>query len=146
MTDTSGSDTGASEGEACDAAALPPATRQRLAHLFGDRDAATLAALARYEALIARPGHALGFAGGLAAHWLRQRWPAETAVLDAARRAAEAAADAADPLRRQRLALEAVARSLAAEHAAAEAEVARLGARREALAGVIAALTPRSPD
>lgn len=119
---------------------LAPDARARLEHLFGPRDETTLVALARYEALIARPGHALGFAGGLAAHWLRQRWPEETAVLDAARRAGEAAANTADPLRPHRHALEAVRRSLAADLAGIEERAAVHRDRLLALDGVIAAL------
>jgi len=141
MTDDSVND--GAEGEA---EAVGPEVRARLELLFGARDDATLAALARYEALIARPGHALGFAGGLAAHWLRQRWPAETAVLDAARRAAEAAADAADPLRPQRRALEALARGLAQELAAKESEAAACRDRLAALHRVLVALGGAAPD
>lgn len=121
------------------------AARARLTHLFGPRDEATLDALADYERLIARPGHALGFAGGLAAHWIRQRLPAETAVLDAARRAAEAAADAADPLRQRRLALERLARALASEAAEAEQEAARRRERLALVEAAIAAMAARSP-
>lgn len=116
--------------------------RARIAAILGPLPEEAVGLLARYERLH-DDDCGPGFAGALLAAQIRRRFAAETAVLDAARRARREAADAADPSRPLRRALLRLRHTLAGE--AAEAEQAwRAKADRVAeIDGLIAALGRR---
>ncbi|MCS6921655.1 MAG: hypothetical protein NZM07_07060 [Elioraea sp.] len=122
---------------------VPPAEeveRARLVRLFGPLPEETLALLVQYER-IHRDGGPGSMAGAMRAHQIRHRLPAETAALDAVRRAASAAADAADPTWPLRRALLRLRRALAADVTKAQEVVQEKEARVKELDSVLEALS-----